>query len=238
MRRHRLRDILSDLCLTLDACGRFLQCGIFAGKAIGVHSELAPRESFQRLIPSLQQLLSSHNVRRPDWILCGRGPGSFTGIRVTLSAARTLAQVWEAPVLTINSLHYYLYSAMLQNDHGNAAILLDARQGRVYATAADTIEWLTPPPTVDAPPLLWLEQVDAACRLYTDDLGAVRPLLESRPDLQQRLEAMPEPRLADLFRLAIELGGKDAARHWSLALPEYLRLDPAHARYPQGINQL
>lgn len=71
------------------------------GAVIGERHERVGRGHAERLLPMVADLLGS---RRPDAILVDCGPGSFTGVRVGLAAARGLAIGWGVPVSGYSSL--------------------------------------------------------------------------------------------------------------------------------------
>jgi len=77
----------------------------------------APRSSTEILTPAISQILTCFNLRPADLnsIACVNGPGSFTGIRLTLSTAAAMRRVLNIPVAGINylqalalSCHIYL----------------------------------------------------------------------------------------------------------------------------------
>jgi tRNA threonylcarbamoyl adenosine modification protein YeaZ len=81
------------------------------------------------LIPSLEKELP--NPPRPDQILVGVGPGSFSGIRSAIASAEGLAAVWHCPVLPIRStgsLAWQFPQATL------LGVFSDARRGEIFAT--------------------------------------------------------------------------------------------------------
>ncbi len=83
------------------------------------------------LLPSVEELLKQAGLRRPDYVAVGIGPGSYTGLRIGVTVARTLAWTWEVPLLGISSL-----SALALNAGWQArplVTLVDAKQGEVYA---------------------------------------------------------------------------------------------------------
>ena len=68
-----------------------------------------------------------------DKIFVSTGPGSFTGIRVGLTVAKTMAFALNLPVIPISSLEIIASSTP---DNSNIA-LIDARRGYVYAGIYD-----------------------------------------------------------------------------------------------------
>ena len=83
------------------------------------------------LLPSVEGLLKEARRKQPDYLAVGIGPGSYTGLRIGVTVARTLAWTWECPLLGINSLTALALAAGRQDRP--VVTLLDARQGDVYA---------------------------------------------------------------------------------------------------------
>jgi tRNA threonylcarbamoyl adenosine modification protein YeaZ len=83
----------------------------------------------ERLFPALAELLARAGVAYSDLgrVAVTTGPGSFTGLRIGLSAARGLALALAIPVLGIPSL-----LALSLTASGPVAILLDARRDESY----------------------------------------------------------------------------------------------------------
>jgi len=71
----------------------------------------------ERLVPMIASLPGKG---RADLVAVDIGPGSFTGIRVGLAAARALALAWGARLVGYESL--WLMAAMAQADHPGAAV--------------------------------------------------------------------------------------------------------------------
>jgi tRNA threonylcarbamoyl adenosine modification protein YeaZ len=84
----------------------------------------------ERLFPALDDLLSRAGAAYADLtrIAVTTGPGSFTGLRIGLSAARGLALALDIPVLGIPSL----FALSLAAHCDPLAVLLDARRGEGY----------------------------------------------------------------------------------------------------------
>ncbi|MCR8657298.1 tRNA (adenosine(37)-N6)-threonylcarbamoyltransferase complex dimerization subunit type 1 TsaB [Paenibacillus endoradicis] len=82
--------------------------------------------------------LSVHDVTA---FITGIGPGSYTGVRIAVTAAKTLAWSSGKPVIGVSSLEGLAYGALLQEQEqlhqGSVVIipLMDARRGQVYTAA-------------------------------------------------------------------------------------------------------
>lgn len=70
------------------------------GQVVDERHELVGRGHAERLIPMIADLLGE---RRPDAIVVDCGPGSFTGLRVGIAAARGLGLGWNVPVYGYSS---------------------------------------------------------------------------------------------------------------------------------------
>ena len=71
------------------------------GALLDERHELAARGHAERLVPMIAELMGG---RAADAIAVDCGPGSFTGVRVGLAAARALGLGWGAPVAGFSSL--------------------------------------------------------------------------------------------------------------------------------------
>ncbi len=84
------------------------------------------------LAPAIKALMDSSSLRFHDLksIAVGLGPGSYTGLRVGLAIAKTLAEVLNIQLLPVDSL---LLSALNLGPRANQALCLaDAQRGSVY----------------------------------------------------------------------------------------------------------
>lgn len=69
-----------------------------------------------------------------DAIVCGQGPGSFTGLRIGLATAKGLCLAAGKPLLVVGSLLALARAVLAESTKGTLA-LLDAGRGEVYAQA-------------------------------------------------------------------------------------------------------
>ncbi len=65
-------------------------------------------------------------------IVVGVGPGSFTGVRIGIAAARALGLAWDVPVTGIGSLALIAAAAFAVDPADTIVTVADAGRGRVY----------------------------------------------------------------------------------------------------------
>lgn len=89
----------------------------------------------ETLMPMVDQALSAANIpaRELDLIACVAGPGSFTGVRIGVCAARAMAHAWQIPCAQLNALQVLAMAAY--GFEGTICPILDARRGQVYGAA-------------------------------------------------------------------------------------------------------
>ncbi|KNG94353.1 tRNA (adenosine(37)-N6)-threonylcarbamoyltransferase complex dimerization subunit type 1 TsaB [Pseudaestuariivita atlantica] len=97
---------------------------------VSVREEMA-RGQAERLMPMIEEMLHSAGVtwQELDRIGCGIGPGNFTGIRISVSAARGLALGLGVRAVGMSSFE------ALHRDMPDATALVAAPRGQVYACA-------------------------------------------------------------------------------------------------------
>lgn len=85
-----------------------------------------------QLLADLHSVMEETGVKRSDItaVAVSRGPGSFTGIRVGLAVAKTLAQAWRCPLHTFSTLEGLAWRLLFEAE--TVCPLLDARRGELY----------------------------------------------------------------------------------------------------------
>jgi tRNA threonylcarbamoyladenosine biosynthesis protein TsaB len=101
-------------------------------KVIGIVSTLAEETYSSRMFRHLEFLLQELSLKLADFDLfaVAAGPGSFTGLRVGLAAAKGWAEVYKKPVVGISVLE-----AIAAQSYSTATVLVaasDARRGEIY----------------------------------------------------------------------------------------------------------
>jgi tRNA threonylcarbamoyladenosine biosynthesis protein TsaB len=164
-----------------------------------------------------------------DCIVCVRGPGSFTGLRIGMSAAKGLSFGSGAPLVSVPSLELYAHGKAWYP--GAVLPVIDARKQRVYA--AIYREGGLSSPLYDLSPEELLERLPAGRILLTGpfaaELLATPPFAEAMRWEALGLELDPAARdsrmhsLIELGAARLERRGPDAAERG----PLYLRRSEA-----------
>ena len=91
------------MILAIDTSSAACTAALFdgSGACIDSREEIIGRGHSERLVPMLADMLAG---RRPDRLLVGVGPGSFTGIRVGIAAAHGMAIGWGIEIAGMSSL--------------------------------------------------------------------------------------------------------------------------------------
>lgn len=104
-----------------------------AGGIVGERHEIVGRGHAERLIPQIDALLTAHARPAVHAILVDCGPGSFTGVRVGLAAARALGIGWGIPVSGFSSLALIAAAAMADMAQGEqAAVAIGGGHGEMF----------------------------------------------------------------------------------------------------------
>src|SRR5581483_12051710 len=117
----------------LDACAAAV-LNTETGKAIAVESQLMKRGHAEALMPLIGRVMSDAGTGFADLerIAVTTGPGSFTGLRVGLSAARGIALAADKPVVGVTTLGAYAAPAVSRNAEHPIICAIDARHDHVY----------------------------------------------------------------------------------------------------------
>lgn len=84
----------------------------------GVVPEIASRAHVENIYPVIQQSLEQANISsdKIDAVAIGNQPGLSIALMVGVTAAKSLAMMWDKPIIGVNHVHAHLQSAMLETD--------------------------------------------------------------------------------------------------------------------------
>ena len=122
--------------LALDTSTEACSVALALDDQILALDEVCPQQHSKRILPMVQQLLADAGVslHQLDGIIFGRGPGSFTGVRIGVSVAQGLAFGADLPVFGVSTLAAMAQAAVQQNATEVIAAI-DARMAEVYIAA-------------------------------------------------------------------------------------------------------
>jgi len=187
--------------------------------------EYAPRLQTQLLLPMIDELLAQSQLSPQGLtaIAYSRGPGSFTGVRISAAAAQGLAFGWDLPVLAISSLQTLAQGAYRVLQQEQVISVFDARMNEIYLGAYQlqdqlmqpVIEEIVCPPTQTPNIPLQDWALLGSGTIYAD-------ILRQQIHIKQVYEEM-HPHAYDVATLAQQAWKQGLAQAPELALPVYLR---------------
>jgi tRNA threonylcarbamoyladenosine biosynthesis protein TsaB len=139
---------LTNTILALDTSTAAMAAAIMSGDTVRAEIQtMAERNHSVHVVSHIKEMLASSGLdeKSIDAIAVGNGPGSYTGMRIAVSVAKTLAWVWDKPLVAVSSLEAIAYGAWHQaldeqaeeskQQGGEHWVLpiMDARRGQVYS---------------------------------------------------------------------------------------------------------
>lgn len=102
------------------------------GQVLGTRSLAVERQHAEQLVPTIRDLCqeSSIELSSLEVIAVGLGPGLFTGLRVGITTARTMAQALDIPVIGVSSLD--LVAHPLVGIGRQVVVVANARRNEIY----------------------------------------------------------------------------------------------------------
>lgn len=115
--------------LLLDSSNTSLSVGIESkGELLGFISYEAWQAQSEHMIPEIDNLLNKYSLTRKDisGVVTSIGPGSYTGVRISLTIAKVIALCLDVPIYPVSSLR------VLKDNDKPSICLINARSGRSY----------------------------------------------------------------------------------------------------------
>ncbi|MCM3786655.1 tRNA (adenosine(37)-N6)-threonylcarbamoyltransferase complex dimerization subunit type 1 TsaB [Neobacillus mesonae] len=181
--------------LALDTSTAVLAAALMEDEAlVGESNTRAERNHAVHVVNALEDLMKEHHMDREEvaGIAVGIGPGSYTGIRIAVTAAKTLAWAWDVPVASVSSLEALAWGGLgsfaaskdaalgysqAEQDKYWVVPLMDARRGQAYTALFEGTSGKEP-----------LERLD------TDGIRLVDRWTEQLSERYQQIEAAAQPK--------------------------------------------
>ena len=127
------------LVLALDTSTDMLACAVArvdngAVDVLAAGDHLCRRRANVELVGTCQDTLAAAGLKMADVdaVLVGRGPGSFTGVRIGIATAKGLACGAGVGLYGTSALDAMAQTAWLAGTRGRLAVVADAMRGEVY----------------------------------------------------------------------------------------------------------
>lgn len=120
--------------LAVDTATEACSAALYIDGDIRHEFQLAPRDHTRLILVMVETLLQQAGIRinQLDALAFGRGPGSFTGVRIATGVVQGLAYGADLPVVPVSTLASIAQA--VYEDHGESRVLaaIDARMGGIY----------------------------------------------------------------------------------------------------------
>jgi tRNA threonylcarbamoyladenosine biosynthesis protein TsaB len=222
--------------LALDTSTEACSAALWIEGEVSERYALTPNDHGRHILGMVDALFGEAGVALAslDALAFGRGPGSFTGVRIAAAVVQGLALGADLPVVPVSSLAALSWGAY--EEHRATAILaaIDARMNEVYwgcycvlgegLVEAQGEERVAPPAQVPLPASGRWRGVGSAWAAYGEQLA---------PRLGERLAGYDGdryPRAADVAVLAAAAHARGGAVPVEQVTPVYLRDNVVHRR--------
>lgn len=204
-------------------------------KVIGEYITNVKKNHSIRVMPSIDTLLKDCDLTPQDIskIVVAKGPGSYTGVRIGVTIAKTLAWTLNIPLVGISSLEI-LAASVGRYFPGAVSPLFDARRGQIYTGLYQYENGQLK--TVENDQILqskdWaihLKEQKHPVLFIGNDLPLHSAILKDELEHQAVFAELTEhnPRPAELAFLGKDLGGEDVHTF----VPNYIRLAEAESKW-------
>lgn len=191
-----------------------------------------------RVMPAIETLCRECDVKPADLekIVVAEGPGSYTGVRIGVTIAKTLAWTLQIPLVGVSSLEVVASSAA-RYFPGYVVPLFDARRGQIYTglyrSKNGSLETVKKDQLVLAKE--WAEQLKELSDpvlFIGNDLPIHKEVLANILGDQAQFAYSTEnnPRPGELAQLGLDLEPVDIHSF----VPNYIRLAEAEAKWLEG----
>jgi tRNA threonylcarbamoyladenosine biosynthesis protein TsaB len=224
-----MTDLVLDVeptILAIETSAEALSVALCVGSKIVARHLHVPRGQSKLVVPTIADVFEEAGIAVTDLdaIAFGRGPGSFTGIRVATSVAQGIGLAAEIPLLPISSLACLAQGVITRGNAKQVLVCLDARLGEVYwglFAAHEGLAVLQGEERVDLPTAVIEPQhgfaiIGSAMTIKDEHLDKIRSAAQFR-------DPALDPDALDLLTLAADAWLRRQAVAADRAAPVYLR---------------
>jgi len=127
--------------LALDTCTESCSAALLYEGEVFEQVEMTQRGHSDLILGMMDGLFrqAGASISAIDTVVFGRGPGSFTGVRVGVGVAQGIAFARDIPVIPVSTLLAVAQGAADKLDSDFIAVAMDARMGEIYCASYQRI---------------------------------------------------------------------------------------------------
>ncbi|KKK36258.1 hypothetical protein WQ57_20385 [Mesobacillus campisalis] len=228
--------------LSIDTSNYVLGIGLVDDtQVMGEYISNLKKNHSVRVMPAIQTLMKECGIKPADLdkIVVAKGPGSYTGVRIGVTIAKTLSWTLNKPIAGVSSLEV-LAASSGRYFNGYLSPLFDARRGQIYTGlyqfSNGSIAAVYEDQLVMAAD--WVErlrELDAPILFSGNDLPLHRKVIQEALGDQAIMAEITEynPRPAELAFLGRNRQDEDPHAF----VPNYIRLAEAEAKWLESKKQ-
>jgi tRNA threonylcarbamoyladenosine biosynthesis protein TsaB len=130
----------NPLVLTIETSGRLGSVALAQGDKLLAESHFSgPMRHSAEIFPAITDLLSkfSKKPNQIEHVYISVGPGSFTGLRIAVTIAKTLALANNTKIVAVDTLDCIAANVSPQDNSQRLGVILDAKRGQFFISVYD-----------------------------------------------------------------------------------------------------
>ncbi len=197
----------------------------------------APRKHASEFLPTTAEICKAHGVTPSDiqHVFVSAGPGSFTGLRIGITAARMIALATSAKIVAVPTLLVVAHNALeMSSPPTRLIVILDAQRSRVYAEAFEYREdkYVSLGAPAEVEPAEFFSQQAKQCAVTGQGIDQHQDAVN-----QSSLEVLPQdlwrPRSEIVYQLGLALAKCGVFTEGRDLIPTYIRKPDAEEKWAE-----
>ena len=186
------------------------------------------------LLPLIDQMLKDRSWKPThlNYLFVSEGPGSFTGLRIGITLAKTLAMATGSHIVAVSTMRVLAANAPAEAKH--VVTVLDAKQGQIFTSRFERVngDWIEREPAhVDSLNAM-LQRSPRPVHLIGEGIPYREAFLPAdRTGIIITPETLWRPLAANVAQLGLELAAQNQLTDIDKFVPVYLRKSEAEEKY-------
>jgi len=218
--------------------------GRLGSVALAQDGQLLEEQSFPhglqhaaQILPTIGRLCTAHHWKPTDLreLYVSAGPGSFTGLRIGITLAKTLAFATGAKIVAVPTVQVLAQNA--PPDATNLILVLDAKRDQIFtarfARHAPNDPWQEPEPAHLDTLTAMLHRSPRPVHLLGEGIPHHQKFIPNDPDILITHEPLWQPRAAAVAQLGHHLARQNHFTNPDFFTPTYIRKPEAEERWEE-----